>query len=82
MQVYITKDKRIVKVCGSYPEEVINAYQVLSTFHMIEPGSVWGLDGVAEYIAKEHGNFALYKSGISKRQAQRWIRNGTATEID
>lgn len=74
MRVQFTENLRIVKVSGSYPEEVLAAYQILSQFRMVEPGSEWGLDGIAEYVASEHGHFELNKSGISKRQAKKYIK--------
>jgi hypothetical protein len=82
MQIYITRNLRVVKVCGKFPEEVNEAYQVLAQFKMVEAGSVWGLDGVAEHVAATHGNFALNKSAISKRQAQKWLKTGKATVIE
>ena len=82
MQVYITRDLRVVKVCGKYPEEVLDAYGILSQFKQVEAGSEWGLEGVAEHVARTHGNFALNKSGISKRQAKLWLKLNKAILIE
>jgi hypothetical protein len=82
MQVYITRNLRVVKVVGTYPSEVHDAEQVLAQFKQVEAGSEWGLEGVAEYIAQKNGFFALNKSGISKRQAQQWIKSGKAIIVE
>lgn len=82
MQIFITSDLRIVKVSGAYPEEIDAAYQILSEFKMVEPGSVWGLDGVAEYCANLHKSFTLNKSGISKRTAKKYLKEGKAEVIN
>jgi len=82
VRVYITKDLLVVKVIGSYPNEVYDAYRILDKFKMVAPGSVWGLDGIAEHLAAIHGRFELNKSGISKREAKKWIHTGRAKLID
>jgi hypothetical protein len=81
MIVQFTSDLRIIKVSGSYPAEVDSAYTILSEFKMVQPGSVWGLDGVAEYCADLHKSFTLNKSGISKRQAKAWIKEKRAEVV-
>jgi hypothetical protein len=82
MRVQFTRNLSIIKVSGTYPQEVDQAYSVLSQFRMVQPGSVWGLDGVAEYCADIHKSFTINKSGISKRQAAKYIKENHAEVID
>ena len=82
MKVQFTRDLRIIKVSGSYPSDVDEAYSILSQFRQVELGSTWGLDGVAEYVASQHGFFTLNKSGISKRQAAKYVKENKAEVID
>lgn len=79
VQIQITPDYEIIKVTGQYPDEVSEAQAILASVPMTRPGSVWGLDGVAEYVADKHGTFTLNKSGISKRVAKSLIKQGKAT---
>ena len=81
MKVAITQDLSVLKVSGSYPEEVDQAYNILAQFRQVELGSIWGLDGVAEYCANLHKSFTLNKSGISKRQAKQWIKEKRAEVV-
>jgi hypothetical protein len=82
MKIYITKDFRIVVVSGAYPKEVLEAQKTLAQFKQVEAGSVWGLDGIAEYVATENKCFRLCKSGISKRQAKQYVKEGKSELID
>jgi len=79
MQIQITSDFEILKVSGQYPDEVSAAYEVLNSVPATRVGSVWGLDGVAEYVADQHKSFTLNKSGISKRMAKAMVKSGRAT---
>lgn len=78
VKIQVTRDLSVLKVSGRYPEDVSEGYKVLGQVPMTRPGSVWGLDGVAEHVASTHGSFTLNKSGISKRMAKALVKAGKA----